>query len=48
MALWTAWWDCDGCGVHVREVQWLWKLWVSCEGGHGLHGDVVEAMGEHA
>ena len=47
MALWTAWWDYDGCGVHVREVQWLWWPWVSCKGGHGLHGGVVEAIGEH-
>ena len=32
--------------MHVREVQWLWRPWGACEGGRGLHGGVVEAMGE--
>ena len=24
----------------------VWRPWVSCEGGRGLHGGGVEAMGE--
>ena len=27
--IWTVWWCCGGHGVHVKEVRWLWRSWVS-------------------
>ena len=42
MAIWTVWWCCGGHGVHVREMRWLCRSWVS----RGIHGSCGEVCGE--